>query len=379
MLLLGLAAGKAGAASPDALLEKSLSDLSHSHVGAALDDIDRLLATVPNFRLAQLIKGDLLLSRSRPISAFGNVPGASHEKLAELKDEAVARMARYQGRPTDDVIPRYLLEMRSEQKYAIVVDLSTSALYLYRNQDGEPHLVADYYVTSGLKEGEKNHEGDKKTPIGVYYVTGKLPRATLGDFYGSGAYPISYPNEMDRREGRGGHGIWLHGTPSDTYSRAPKASSGCVVLSNHDLDEVAEKLQIGLTPVIISNKIEWVGRAEEKNMQESLHEALEKWRQDWESLNTSSYLTHYSPKFMAGGEDYAGWSRHKMQVNSGKTWVKVKISNISAFQYPANDNLFVVSFDQDYQSSNLENRMHKKQYWLRDNSGWKIIYEGEAG
>jgi murein L,D-transpeptidase YafK len=63
-----------------------------------------------------------------------------------------------------------------------------------------------------------------------------MPQDKLTDFYGSGAFPINYPNEWDRIRGRNGYGIWLHGTPRDTYSRPPRASDGCIVLSNEDLD-----------------------------------------------------------------------------------------------------------------------------------------------
>lgn len=45
--------------------------------------------------------------------------------------------------------------------------------------------------------------------------------------------------------GRNGYGIWLHGTPSDTFSRPPRTSDGCVVLANTDLDEIARRLQVG--------------------------------------------------------------------------------------------------------------------------------------
>src|SRR6267378_925842 len=117
---------------------------------------------------------------------------------------------------------------------------------------GKPRFVADYYVSSGKNGPLKVREGDEKTPIGVYHVTASLPREELSDFYGSGAFPINYPNEWYRIQGRNGHGIWLHGTPSNTYSRPPRSSNGCVVLANSDLDALAGKLQIGVTPVIIS-------------------------------------------------------------------------------------------------------------------------------
>ena len=95
-----------------------------------------------------------------------------------------------------------------------MVDSRRSRLYVFANAHGRPQLIADYYVTLGKNGIEKTREGDQKTPIGVYHVTANLPRKKLTDFYGAGAFPINYPNEWDERQGRNGHGIWLHGMPS---------------------------------------------------------------------------------------------------------------------------------------------------------------------
>ena len=126
----------------------------------------------------------------------------------------------------------------------------------------------------------------------VYHVTSSLPLKKLGDFYGTGAFPINYPNEWDKRQGRNGHGIWLHGTPSDTFSRPPKASDGCVVLANTDLDALAKNLQIGLTPVIISNSIEWLSLDDWQNERSALNNKINEWRSDWESKDISLSLIH---------------------------------------------------------------------------------------
>ena len=40
--------------------------------------------------------------------------------------------------------------------------------------------------------------------------------------------------------------------------------------------------------------------------------------------------------------------------------------------------MVVVTFDQDYRSSNLSNIMKKRQYWMKEDDAWKIVYEGGA-
>jgi uncharacterized protein YchJ len=65
-------------------------------------------------------------------------------------------------------------------------------------------------------------------------------------------------------------------------------------------------------------------------------------------------------------------------VNNLKSWIKVNLSNVSIFTYPAQPDMAVVNFEQDYASSNLNNRMKKRQYWIKQDGRWQIIYEGAA-
>ena len=367
---------------PEPQLFKILDEIENNRLDRALEKTESLLRQYPNFRLANLIKGDLLLARSMPLATFGNARSASRESVNDLRDEIIARLKAYRNRQaTTQYVPRYLLQMPPDQKHAIVVDTQKSRLYLYQNDTsagGRPRFVADYYISHGKLGADKMREGDKKTPTGVYHVTSSLNPKKVGDFYGTGAFPINYPNEWDKRQGRNGHGIWLHGTPADTFSRPPKASDGCVVLSNTDLDALAKNLQIGLTPVIISNSIEWLSFDDWQSERTALNKKIEEWRNDWESRDITRYLTHYSGKFKAGNQDLEQFAKQKRQVNSSKEWIKVKLSNISMFRDPGKDELVVVTFEQDYQSNNLNNQMKKRQYWIREGSTWKIIFEGSA-
>ena len=250
---------------------------------------------------------------------------------------------------------------------------------MFENRNGTPHYVADYYITIGKNGIDKVREGDKKTPLGVYQVTGNLPTSKVGDFYGTGAYPISYPNEWDRRQGRDGHGIWLHGTPKDTYSRPPRATDGCVVLTNEDLTAIARDLQIGVTPVIISGGVDWVAEQDLGRVRASLETSVEQWRKDWESLQTEKYLdalrAHVLHRHVelrrVGGAEARGQLRARPGSRSSST--RSACSSIRA----ANRSPWSTS-TQDYSSSNLSNVMKKRQYWQREGSGWKIVYEGAA-
>ncbi len=361
----------------EAQLTKSLQAIRNNHLDLALNEVDSLLRVNPNFRLAQLVKGDLLMTRAGGISSFGNASNAPKDKIEDLRAEAKVRLQRMAAQPASKQAPRFLWQLDAEQRYALVVDTSRSTLYVYENVNGQAQYVADYYVTIGKLGTEKSVAGDQRTPIGVYFIKANLPKQQLADMYGSGAFPLSYPNEWDKQNKRTGQGIWLHGTPSDTYSRPPRASNGCVVLSNDNLEQIAPYLQVGITPVIITNHME-LETAQDDNERASLLAEIEQWRKDWSSLNTDAYLKHYSQDFNSGRENYSAWAKQKQLVNSGKSWIKVDVDGVSMFTYPEQPNMVVVNFNQDYSSSNLANRMKKRQYWIKQNDHWKIIYEGAA-
>ncbi len=368
-------------AGPEAQLARILKEIEGNRLNQALQLTENLLRQYPNYRLAHLIRGDLLLARTQPIQTFGALNGAPADKVADLRAEAIVRLKAYREKPEANFIPRYLLQMQPDQRYAVVVDTRRSRLYLYENDTkngGRPRFVADYYVTQGKLGADKLSEGDKKTPVGVYHVTANLPRQKLADLYGNGAFPLNYPNEWDKRQGRGGSGIWLHGTPSDTFARPPKASDGCVVLTNQDLEAVSKNLQVGLTPVIISNSVEWLSLDDWTRERKELNQTIDTWRADWESRDVERYLKHYSKRFKSSDQNYDQFAAQKKQVNAGKEWIKVKVNNLSVFRNPGKEEVVVVTFDQDYRSNNLDNQMKKRQYWIREDGKWKIIYEGSA-
>ena len=366
---------------PEPQLAKIFKEIEGKRLDSAMQLTESLLRQYPNFRLGHLIKGDLLLARTQQIKTFGAMSGAPAEKVEDLRAEAIIRLKGYREKPEAQFVPRYLLQMKPDQRFAIVVDTKRSRLYVYENDianGGRPRFVADYYMTQGKLGAEKLVEGDKKTPVGVYHVTANLPREKLADLYGSGAFPLNYPNEWDKRQGRNGSGIWLHGTPSNTFSRPPRASDGCVVLANQDLDVVAKSLQVGLTPVIISNSVEWLSLDDWSKERNELNKAIDSWRADWESRDTERYLKHYSKRFKSGEQNFEQFAAQKKQVNASKEWIKVKADNLSVLRNPSKEEVVVVTFDQDYRSNNLNNQMKKRQYWLREDGKWKIIYEGSA-
>jgi murein L,D-transpeptidase YafK len=359
----------------DRQLANSLLAISQSRMPEALSTVDKLTRQHPNFRLAQLVKGDLLLARAKPLQTLGDTGNSRNAELEQLRDEARQRVRAATDSPPDDKIPVYLLNLDEDYRHALVVDASRARLYVYENRDGLPVRVADFYVTIGKAGAGKKKEGDNRTPIGIYTISGFKSPSELTDFYGGGAFTLSYPNEWDTRQGRDGHGIWIHGSPGNTYSRSPRASEGCVVLANDDLARLGHYVQIGKTPVVIAEQVEWADLETIAARRNDLTAALDQWRQDWESRDTARLLGHYSTSFRAGSQDLQAYGASKQKVNATKSWIKVALNKVSLMLYPERPDFALVSFEQIYQSNNLSDRTIKRQFWSRENGHWKIIHE----
>jgi hypothetical protein len=164
-------------------LVKSLQAINDNHLDVALSEVDKLLRVTPDFRLAQLVKGDLLMAHAGVINNFGSVANAPHDEIKDLRDEARVRLQRVLSQSDSKLRPRFLWQMDAQQKYALVVDTSRSTLFVYENVDGEPRYVTDFYVTIGKLGADKSYSGDQRTPIGVYFIKSKMLKKQLADIY----------------------------------------------------------------------------------------------------------------------------------------------------------------------------------------------------
>lgn len=358
------------------------------NLDAALSSADALVSQYPQGALAWLLREDLNTGHYGwwPSMAVPEEPapvpaGEDAETLAALREEARLRWRHYrEDAPAHNgLLPSSLLAVAPDRPRVLLVDLEAARLYLYANAGGKLTLLADHYATMGLNGAPKSREGDKRTPVGVYRVTHYIPGAQLPELYGPGALPINYPNIWDRRKGKTGYGIWLHGSPPGVYNRAPRESEGCVVLSNAEFEQIARQIDPnGRVPVIIADELQWVPASELERRRERFLEVLEQWRKDWESLDHERYLSHYSrADFSDGKRDFDAWADARRAASAGKSFIKVGLEQVSIFAYPGQPGLMHVEFLQDYHSDHVESRTLRQQYWRRGEDGrWRIVYEG---
>jgi murein L,D-transpeptidase YafK len=115
----------------------------------------------------------------------------------------------------------------------------------------EGQLLKTYRISvGGNPVGDKQYEGDKKTPEGIYFINGKNPNSGYWKNLG-----VSYPNRQDvidaKNLGRPAGGlIKIHGLRNGLgfigkFHRWFDWTGGCMALTNEDVDELYESVAVG--------------------------------------------------------------------------------------------------------------------------------------
>ena len=352
----------------------------------ALAQAESLARDYPNFQLAQLAVGDLLMSRTRPLRHLGDVapePDSARSiqaaaALAELRTESRQRVDAQRSRPPANAIPAQFLELSPRSRHAIAVDTSRSRLYLFENTPQGLRLVADYYASVGKLGIEKSVEGDQRTPLGVYFITSRLDPATLRDFYGAGALPLNYPNPLDQLRGKTGSGIWLHGTPPDQFSRAPQATDGCVALANPDLERLLRTVEPRTTPVVIARQLDWVAPHSVQAEHKAFEAVLDGWRNAKTAGDMQRLMAFYAPDFQGQRKTtLAQWATALHAETHALGGREIELKDKAILRWTDSMDTMVVTFGEV--ASGSRTGPVKRQFWARRGKHWQIIYEGVIG
>lgn len=363
----------------EALLIQVLQNISKGEADAALAQAQELVQRWPHFQLGQLVYGDLLMAKTRPIQTLGDLGHPISQEPAQsninnLREESLKRIKAIKEHPQNGLIPSQFLRIAPGIKHAIAVDASRSRLYLFKNTSAGLEMIADYYISVGKAGTDKYAEGDQRTPLGVYFVTSYLNPKSLRDFYGAGALPINYPNNLDLKRGKTGGGIWLHGTPPSQFARAPRATDGCVVLANPDLLHVINTVETRTTPVLITPEIKWTQPGADRSLTISFEAVLSQWRNAKTGNDIKALMDLYSPDFNSNGKNLSAWRdslSQEIKANAGRA---IELKEISFFHWVDKDEVMVANFDEMVDGQKKGQR--KRQYWIKEKDKWKIFFEG---
>jgi murein L,D-transpeptidase YafK len=275
--------------------------------------------------------------------------------------------------PTADadlnLVPACLLKWPERgTDHAILVDKSTQKVLVFKKGNlSKP--VKEYGCSTGENSGPKSRKNDKKTPEGIYFFTKSFVKRQLSSTYGILAFPLDYPNQMDKKQGRSGYGIWFHGTEEVLK---PRDTNGCVVLENRDIKELASHIRLYKTPVIISEKIDMIPYKKLKEEARNLETLIHTWAQAWEKKDIDRYMGIYSQQFTSRGMDYDRWKAYKTRLAKKYGKINVGIENLQIFM--AND-LILAKFEQTYSTAGFKSQGKKRLYLAKNSDEWRIVCE----
>lgn len=267
------------------------------------------------------------------------------------------------------LVPASLLKWPEKgSDHAVVVDKSQQKVFIYRkNETAQP--LKTYTCSTGENEGKKARQNDRKTPEGIYFFVNVFEQKDLAPIYGVRAFPLDYPNPVDRREGRDGYGIWFHGLNKPLK---PKDTNGCVAMENHDIEDLSSYIRLNDTPVIIGSKTELVEPERLQKEREELEKVVEGWRKAWEGKQVDRYMSYYSPQFTSGNKDWKAYREYKARLARQYKDIHVKLDNLALFK---NDGTAIAVFNQEYSTSAFQSSGIKRLFFQQNSSQWKIIGE----
>jgi murein L,D-transpeptidase YafK len=349
--------------------------------------------TEANRKLEQVNKslGDKDLQK-----AFGDLHAAQKQMVAFLTPSAekaavrqeVAKTASAEKKALPVQVSASLPDLGREIPYPflfageaenlLLCEKDTTTLYVFRKTGGKLTLVKAYPCLIGANQRDKRKDGDLATPVGVYFFLRFVPGKNLAENYGHGAFVLNYPNFLDRRGGKDGTGIWLHGhSAGKSLGDEVVNTRGCIVVSNDALKEMSGYLKPNGTAIAIVNKLTFTKAENQEALARELTAFVDAWRKAWESRNVQKYMGHYAPDFVsADGMGYQAFKRHKEKVNRGKSYIRVATDDLMILLPPEGEGRVAVArFHQRYQSSNFKTDSNKILYMKKGQEGWHIIGE----
>ncbi|MDX1764001.1 MAG: tetratricopeptide repeat protein [bacterium] len=334
----------------------------------ALKEFETILNTHPDKALIQKEIREVTKIRLEEATPAGTTVVAKAEQAAARPIDTAPAQAVISA----ETIPASLVGLEREGDSALVVDKASQALLLYRNISNRIEHVKTFACSTGENNGQKLRMGDKRTPEGVYVFTEIKHDEELLPEYGKMAFPMDYPNLMDRRSDKNGNGIWLHSTNEPLRSYLPQKTRGCVVVNDTDIAELADAIKLNDTPIVIHHQVSYVGRDAQKRQRQKILDLVRGWEESWERKDLNQFIGFYSASFTNGDMDIQGWEQYKRGVFRRAKTIRV---DLTPYQIINHDNYAVVTFLQQYRSGTYSDTGIKRLFLMQENNAWRIVGE----
>ncbi len=233
-------------------------------------------------------------------------------------------------------------------------------------------LLRTFRIAIGKEAGDKEKEGDNRTPEGVYFSRGIIDGGQLPAKYGPKAIPINFPNPIDVMSRKSGHGIWLHGVENDARIEEANVTEGCVAFYNDDIMRLARWLRPHQGIIVIADDAQKVNRPEDMA---SLRQSTESWVEHWKTRDLPNYVSYYDrERFRFRGWSLEQFRDYKKRVFDSYTSMLVRVDDLRVVTHPK---YAVTIMNQDFNGDDrFISNGRKILYWNKDELGqWRIVHE----
>lgn len=268
-----------------------------------------------------------------------------------------------------------VLAVPESVKSVLIAETNTATLHhLAVEQDGLS-TVNEHRMSIGQNGVAKQRSGDRRTPLGVYFVIERLDTRNLHEKYGPVAFPLDYPNAWDRRNERTGHGIWIHGVTPDSGPRPVQDTDGCISLQNDELIALGSFIDPLHTPVIVVRELSSRSINEAQELRTELFAALDEWSESYRKGDWHTYISLYDKNFSYRGMSRDEWLAYRLHTQNDKIIGGFSIDDVYLIRDPENPDLFLSRFRQSVVEGTRDHVTTKRLYWQRENGALKIIAE----
>ncbi len=270
--------------------------------------------------------------------------------------------------------PSLLLSSEKEEEVLLLlVDKSelSATLQTWPGISKSPKTLMKFKIAIGKEKGDKQYEGDNKTPEGIYFVNRIIDGRLLPEKYGPLALPINFPNAYDKDKGKTGHGIWLHGVADDSRIEKANVTEGCVAFYNADIKLLKNWLKPRQSVVMITDSNESVNR---QSHLEEIEKQTNLWFYHWAQKDLENYISFYHEDFKNKGRNLRSYKRYKERIFQKYEKMKMSLADLRIFVH---ENYAISAFNQDFWGDNeYVSKGRKVLYWYKNNLGqWKISHE----
>ncbi|NCF73155.1 MAG: L,D-transpeptidase family protein [Gammaproteobacteria bacterium] len=279
----------------------------------------------------------------------------------------------------DDKLPASLIRMPESVTTVFVAETSTALFHRFDRSGDNIVQNGSYNMSIGKNGPGKQRSGDRRTPLGVYFVTEQLDTSRLHDKYGVTAFPLDYPNEWDRLSERDGDGIWLHGVLRNGGRRPERDTDGCIALPNADLTLLAPEFRDNVTPVLVTTTVSWIDEGQNSALRLELENRIAEWTNSQRKGDLHAYLSLYSETFQRWEMNKAEWSSLVLQTPGRHRRRNIDSSNLLLVAYPEEDGVYFSRFRLAVVENEREITRQKRLYWRREANGALMIVAEDDG